>query len=71
MVDYGGRMICADSFSFVGLQKILGRRHESPLTSFLLSGEVECGELGLTLWLVDLRISVAFILSGELGLTAL
>lgn len=64
-------MICADSFSFVGLQKMLGRRHESLLTSFLLFGEVECRELGLTLWLVDLRISVASVLSGELGLTAL
>lgn len=56
-------MIYADSFSFVGLQKVLGRRHEFILTSFLLFREVECRELGLTAWLVDLRISVAFIVS--------
>ena len=58
------------SFYFVGLQKMLGRRHESLLTSFLLLREVECKELGLTAWLVDLRISVAFILSSELGFSA-
>lgn len=55
------------SFSFVGLQKMLGRRNESLLTSFLLFREVECRELGRTAWLVDLRIRVTLILSSING----
>lgn len=55
-----------DSFCFVGLQKMLGRRNESLLTSFLLF-RVECRELGRTAWLVDLRIRVTLILSSLNG----
>ena len=47
------------SFSFVGLQKMLGSRHGSLLASFLLFGGFECREFGL----VDLRITGALTLS--------
>lgn len=50
---------CMCSFSFVGLQKMLGSRHGSLLASFLLFGGFECREFGL----VDLRITGALTLS--------
>lgn len=61
MVGGGEENACVDSFSFVGLQRMLGSRHGSLIP--FSSEELNVGDSDTAWWIVDLRIIVALSLS--------